>query len=163
MSYIPSYGASPVQGRTVRLHTGLGTAAGDYTATIKVPAYAMLQNVGVHCVAVWNHGDSDTLIVGDDTDPDGFFTSVDAAATDLTAGQSVDFMRDGGVDGAYGSGTSTHWNARYSTSERTITYTLTGAGTAASTGDLICYATWIQVPTSDIVGGPRAVGTFVAS
>lgn len=110
--------------------------AGTYEFEVAIPAYAIIQNIGVIAEAVWDAATSASLevgIVGDDEDT--FFTAVDLKATDLTVGQSIDFAKTGGVEGASLTGTATHWDDRYSTSARTVSFTAAsvGAGTAGRT------------------------------
>lgn len=126
--------------------------AGTYTGTITIPAYAVLLDVIVNAEVLWAAGTSAALEVGDDDDPDGFYAAIDLKATDLLAGESLDFIRAGAAAdaGAYlETGTSTHISARVSTAERTITATVTsvGAGTAGRTIVAAVYA----VPTLEQV------------
>jgi hypothetical protein len=78
----------------------VGGAAGVWSASFEVPAGAILIDVIVHATAVWNATTSATLIVGDTTDDDGFFTAVNLKATDLLAGESINLYREGGKFGA---------------------------------------------------------------
>mgnify|MGYP006969344694 CR=1 FL=1 len=121
---------------------GAAGAAGTYTGTVKIPAYAIIHDIQVHAVALWNAGTSAALDVGDDDDADGFFDAVNLKATDLTAGQSLSFAQPGGKEGAYvtSPAAGAHVTNRLSSSDRTITATVTTVGTAATTGE-----TWISV------------------
>lgn len=83
--------------------------AGTYDFDVKVPAGAAIVNIMVQAEALWSAATSASLEIGDYTtadppvaiDADGFFTAVDLKATDLTAGQHIDFVQTGGVEGAY--------------------------------------------------------------
>jgi|WetSurMetagenome_2_1015567.scaffolds.fasta_scaffold152250_2 hypothetical protein len=77
-----------------------GGNAGVWTASIAVPADAILIDVIVHATALWTATTSATLIVGDTADDDGFFTGVNLKATDLLAGESISFALAGGKMGA---------------------------------------------------------------
>ena len=67
----------------------VGGAAGVWSASIEIPAGAVLIDCIVHATAVWNATTSATLIVGDATDDDGIFTGVNLKATDLLATESI--------------------------------------------------------------------------
>ncbi len=135
-------------------------AAGVYSTNgILVPKYAIVLNVIVHCVALWDAGTSATGIVGDATDDDGYFTAIDMKATDLTAGQSIDFAKTGGKEGAYCVGTATHWTTRYTTTQRTIKLKVTCVGTACSTGESILTVEYAWSPPHKAITG----GLFVAA
>lgn len=146
-----------------RLSVELGTAAGVYTAAFKIPADSILLDVGTECVTVWNAGTSSLMDVGDAADPNGHFAAINMAATDLTAGQSINFAATGGKQGAYFAGTTlinSHWLSRYSASDRTISFVLTTVGTAATTGDTLCWVKWGRRPEGSI---NREYGTYAAS
>jgi hypothetical protein len=118
-----------------------GGAAGVYTASCIIPAGAYIQDVQVHAVTLWDSGTSATLKVGDGDDDDGFYTGVNAKATDLVANEVLSFGHDGGKLGAYitdDNGVMT----QYSSSARTITATMTtvGATTAGETRFIIEWA-----------------------
>lgn len=145
---------------TRRLLYSLGTVAGTYsTKSIIVPKFATVIDVIVHCVAVWNAGTSATGIVGDATDDDGYYTGIDMAATDLTAGQSLSFAKTGGKEGAYCVGTATHWTTRYLTAQRNIKLKVTTVGTVPTTGETTLTVIYAWNPPSRAIAG----GTFVAT
>ncbi len=77
-------------------------ADGDYSVSVVIPAGAVILNLIVTMQALWTAGTSATLIVGDTTDDDGFFTGIDAKAAPAV-GTSVtpDTVRGGTGDGAY--------------------------------------------------------------
>lgn len=120
----------------VRAARFVETGAGTYEWAVAIPAYAIISDIGIIAEALWDAATSASMevgIVGDDEDT--FFTAVDLKATDLTLGQSVSFAAAGGVQGASSTGTLTHWDDRYSTSDRTVSFTAAsvGAGTAGRT------------------------------
>jgi len=75
-------------------------SAGVWTGSVNVPAGATLVNIIVHATALWDSETSATMIVGDATDPNGFYAAVNLKATDLLAGEAIDFAHTGGKEGA---------------------------------------------------------------
>lgn len=122
------------------------TEAGDttYTGSVNVPAGATILDVLVQNVALWDDGTSAVMDVGDAADPNGFFASVDLKATDLTAGQVINFNHQGGKGGAYiTEGTSTHFLSLYSATARVVSGVVTTGGqngTAGRTRMVVIYA-----------------------
>jgi len=151
---------SPLQVQRGTMIYSDGAAAGVHTCSLTVPAGAVLLDIVVHCVALWNQGTSAALIVGDDTDPNGYFDAVDMKATDLLAGESINLVAHGGTAGAYVVGTlpTGHWEARYQAAARTIDAELTTVGTAATTGQVV-----IEVYYSLPAAGHITASTFVAT
>lgn len=148
----PLDGAHLVQARQVDFTE---EGAGTYTGTISLPAGAIIHDIIVVAVALWDAATSASLEVGDSGDDDGFFTAVDLKATDLLAEESVNLNgRSGGVQGAYVSGTLTHVTDRYAAAARDIVATVVsvGAGTAGRTRVIVSYS----VPES-------TAATFVAA
>jgi len=121
--------------------------AGTYTATFPLPANAELVNIIVDNIALWTAGTSAGLIVGDDSDDDGYITTTSLKATDLLAGETLSLestQRLGGLAGAYATvGTSTHLSARGGTAARNIIAKVVsvGAGTAGRTRVTVLYTT----------------------
>lgn len=111
--------------------------AGTYTGSVTQPAGSTLLNVIVHGTALWDAATSASLKVGDATDDDGYYASVNLKATDLLAGESLSFFAHGGKAGAYIVGTvpTGHWESLYSAAARTLSAVVTsvGAGTAGRT------------------------------
>jgi hypothetical protein len=89
-----------VRSEAIRFIESAGDAAGVYSASFEVPSGAVLLDVIVHGQALWTAGTSATLIVGDATDDNGFYTAVNLKATDLLAGESLSFSMQGGKKGA---------------------------------------------------------------
>lgn len=108
------------------------TGAGTYTADVALPAGATLIDIIVNAVALWDTTTSATMIVGDGTDPDGYYTAVNLKATDLLAGESISFALAGGKAGAYIANSQV--SPRYSATARTITGSVTTVGAAGSAG-----------------------------
>lgn len=131
----PTAGFNPVAGIHAEMVTFTETSgAGTYTGAVSLPAGATLLDIIIDGVALWGASSSAALIVGDDSDSDGFYASTNLKATDLLAGESLSFAQSGGKAGAYQTGTGTHWASRYSASARTITGTVTTVGTGGTTG-----------------------------
>lgn len=80
------------------------TAAGtSHTASIAIPAGAVLHGIRVIAEALWGAGAA-VLKVGDTADDDGYFTGVNLKATDLLVGEVLDTTSStlwGGKEGAY--------------------------------------------------------------
>lgn len=114
---------------------------GTYSADVDLPAGATLVDIIVNGVALWTAATSATLIVGDGTDPDGYYTGVNLKATDLLAGESLSFALAGGKAGAYIANSQV--TPRYAAAARTITAEVTssGAGTAGRTRVIVLYTT----------------------
>lgn len=113
--------------------------AGAYTGAVELPAGATLLDIIVNGVALWTAATSAAMIVGDATDPNGFFDAINLKATDLLAGESLSFALAGGKAGAYIANSQV--SPRYSATARTITGEITsvGAGTAGRTRMIVVY------------------------
>ena len=79
-------------------------AAGtSYTATVAIPAGAVIHDITLIAEVLWN-GTSATAKVGDTADDDGYFTGVDLKATDLLVNEVLSVRESGlwgGKEGAY--------------------------------------------------------------
>lgn len=142
MATVSPAGVVGVQSATARF---VENGAGTYTADFVLPAGAEILDIVVTAEALWTAATSAALVVGETADADGFLASINLKATDLLAGESISLQSTqvrGGNAAAYLSvGTSTHMGPRYSSSERTITATVTsvGAGTAGRTRVTVIY------------------------
>ena len=99
--------------------------------------------------------DSDGVI---DTviDADEIFTAASVKATDLTAGQSISFLRAGGVAGGFISeGSSSHWLDAMDVVDRWIRAEVTTVGTVGTAGKTYVYVVY-AIPEMD-------AGTFDAT
>ena len=123
--------------------------AGTYTASVDLPKNAMLVDIIVHARALWAAATSATMIVGDADDDDGYFTGVDLKATDLLAGESINFTHPGGKKGADldEPGADKHVRRRLLAAARKITASVTsvGAGTTGRTDVIVVYALPVNV------------------
>lgn len=108
------------------------TGAGTYTGTVALPAGATLIDVMVNGVALWDTTTSATMIVGDGTDPDGYYTAVNLKATDLLAGESISFALAGGKAGAYIANSQV--SPRFAAAARSVIGVVTTVGAAGSAG-----------------------------
>ena len=142
--------------RAVRRTVSEQGAAGVYNAAVSLPAGATLVDVIVNGVVLWGAGTSATMIVGDATDPDGYYTAVNLKATDLLAGESISFALAGGKAGAYIANSQV--SPRYSATARDITISVTTVGTTSSAGRTIVDVLY-TTPTAD----NTAAATYVAS
>ena len=78
-------------------------SAVSHTASIAIPAGAVLHGIRVIAGALWGAGAA-VLKVGDTADDDGYFTGVNLKATDLLVGEVLDTTNSslwGGKEGAY--------------------------------------------------------------
>ena len=83
---------------------GHDSAVGTSTGTIEVPAGSVILDIQVSNVVLWDAGTSTTMIVGDDDDPNGWFTGINLQATDLVVGEILSALHGdlwGGKEGAY--------------------------------------------------------------
>ena len=125
-----------------------GGAAGVYSISCIIPAGSYIQDVQVHADTLWDSGTSATLIAGDSDDDNGFYTGVNAKATDLVANEVLSFGHDGGKLGAYitdDNGVMT----QYSSSARTITAQMTTVGVTTA-GVTRIVVLWVK-PTDSVV------------
>ena len=117
--------------------------AGTYTGSVTLPAGSTIVNVIVHAVALWTAGTSAVLIVGDAADPNGFFDAVNLKASDLLAGEGIDFAHTGGKEGADvdAPAAAVAVRRRYLATERVVKGKVTsvGAGTAGRTRITVLY------------------------
>jgi hypothetical protein len=127
--------------------------AGTYTATVPLPAGATLHDIIVNGVVLWAAATSAVLIVGDGTDPDGFYTDVDLKATDLLAGESLSFALAGGQAGAYIANSQV--TPRYAAATRNVIGVVTsvGAGTAGRTRMTVVYSAPVA---ADVIAAVKA-------
>ena len=114
--------------------------AGVYTGTIALPAKSRIIDIGVDATVVWTAATSASIIVGDASDNNGFFTETNLKATDLAAGEINNIEHPGGKAGAY---ITAEQRKLYSAAARNIigVATSVGAGTAGRTRMYVCYST----------------------
>src|SRR5512139_1012754 len=116
---------------------------GTYTASVTVPANSWITDIRVYGVALWNSATSATMVVGDATTADGYYTGVNLKATDLLVGEVLTFDSPGGKEGSLIVTASGLRNRTWSASERVITATVTEATTTVvatgSTRILVLY------------------------
>lgn len=105
------------------------TGDGTYTGVIALPAGARIVDMGVDGQVLWNASTSASLIVGDDADPDGFFTATDLVATDLLAGEINNIEHPGGKAGAY---IAAEQRRLYQATTRNVIGVVTQVGTGAA-------------------------------
>jgi hypothetical protein len=156
----PTLGPGAVRVAGAQILEADGSAAGTYRAAIKIPAYALLKDVVIHNEAVWDAGTDADMVVGLYGDSDGavgtvidadeIFTSTSLKATDLTAGQSISFLRPGGVSGGFLSeGTNTHFLDAMDVVDRWVVVDVTTTGTVGSAGKTYVFVEY-AVPEMDV-------------
>lgn len=130
------------------------TGAGTYTASVALPAGATLLDIIVNGVALWTAASAATLIVGDGTDPDGYFTAVNLKATDLLAGESISLESAGGKAGAYVANSQV--SPRYSAAARSIIGVVTTTGASGSAGRTRMTVVYAAPLAADVVAAAKA-------
>jgi len=78
--------------------------AGTYTATVSIPANAIVLDVIFKNSVVWNNNGTATLNVGDVDDPDGYITAVDvktAPIADVNGAGGISSKNEDTGTGAY--------------------------------------------------------------
>lgn len=163
-------------GNLIRVKSGkiVENGAGTYNFDVFIPAGAIILDVLVHNEVLWAAGTSASLVAGDYAssnvdgsptigsaiDADGFIAATNVKATDLVAGESINFAWAGGKNGAYvdkieqDEGASppdgnVHVRERVSLVDRFIRFTITsvGAGTTGTTFCAVVYARPTEVAT----------------
>lgn len=154
-----TYGA-PVFVQRVKFLVASGGAAGTHTGSVSIPAAALLIDVIVHAVALWNTGTTAVLKVGDVADDDGIFTDVNVRGTDLVAGESISFAHSGAQQGADVDvpAADAVIRRRYLATARVVTGVITLVGTAATTGETYMDVVYSLPSSADIT-----TATFVAT
>lgn len=119
--------------------------AGTYTGSVSIPAGSLIVDIIIHAIALWT-STSAAMIVGDAADDNGFFDDVNLKATDLLAGESINFSHTGGKEGADVDfpAAGAHVRRRYLATARVVTGKVTasgGTGTAGRTLMTVVYTT----------------------
>lgn len=128
--------------------------AGTYTGSVTLPAGSTLLDVIVNGVALWTNAGACTLIVGDNTDPDGYYTAVDLKATDLLAGESLSFALAGGKAGAYIANSQV--SPRYHAAADTVTAEVITASTAGGAGRTRVVVVYAAATSNSISAATKA-------
>lgn len=149
---LASIGGTPVVAKRGNFAETAG--AGTYTWTCTLPANAVLLDIIVHATSLWTATTSATLTVGDDNDPDGFYTGVDMKATDLLAGESLSFDAAGGKAGAYIANSQV--SKRRDPSDRTITAAVVTVGAAGNGGATSVTVVYSLPVSADITSATKA-------
>lgn len=116
------------------------SGAGTYTGTMSLPAGSRIIDIGCDGQALWNSAGACALIVGDGTDPDGFFLSTDLKAVDLLAGEINNIEHPGGKAGVY---IAAEQRNLYTAAARDVIAVVTqasGTGTLGRTRVYVVYA-----------------------
>lgn len=119
---------------------------GVYTGTIELPAGARMLDIGVDAQALWTAGTSASIVVGDDSSANGFFTATDLKATDLLAGEINNIEHPGGKAGSY---IASEQRKLYSASARNVIAVLTKVGTGTA-GRTRVYVVWAMPSTTSV-------------
>ena len=149
VEFVPDAIANLVQAKEVTFTEVAGS--GVYTGSVALPAGSTLVDIIVNAVAEWTAETSALMIVGDATDPNGFFDAVNLKATDLVAGESISFSATGGKEGndIDAPGAATHIRRRYLATARVISGEITtvDAGEAGGDGRTRMTVLWVAPST----------------
>ena len=110
------------------------TGAGVYTASITVPAAALILDIKLWSTVLWTATTSALADIGDVADPDGWFTQVNCKATDLLVGEEINFIQTGGKEGAYLVLATGARTKAYAATARVVSCILTTVGAAGNAG-----------------------------
>lgn len=132
-------------GKDAKLATFIETTdAGTYTSPdITVPGGAIITNISVWSDAVWDTANSATMIVGDDTDPNGWFTAIDLLTTDLENFEYANFNQSGGLEGVQLVPATGVRIRAYSTAPRVITGEIITVGVTGTAGRTFMLVEWV--------------------
>jgi len=160
-----AYGLDNLSDRLTRSRSFrfIENGAGTYVADVLVPAYAYIDDIALHAEALWAAATSAAAVVGDynvvaGSPPtlgtvitaNGFFASTNLKATDLLAGESINFYGAGGVQGSYVTDIAapgSQITKRVAVTDRFIRCSITsvGAGTTGRTIFVVKYTPSVNV------------------
>ena len=128
-----------------RTFTQVTNTGGTYTASVTVPANSWIIDIRIYGQVLWDSATSAAMVVGDVTDPNGWYDAIDLKATDLLVGEVLSFDSPGGKEGVYLVTASGLRNTMWSASERVISGVVTEVTTAGLTAGrtrmLVIYTT----------------------
>ena len=128
-------------------------AAGTYTGSVTVPAKSWLLDIKLFCQTAFGAGTSADMIVGDATDPNGWYDAIGLLVGDgdLVAGANaevIDFNNAGGLGGAYHDSTTGERAEMYSAAERVVTGVITTDGVTSTAGEVRMLVIYTNVTTA---------------
>lgn len=114
-----------------------------YHCDLNLQAGAILLNIGLAALTVWNGSGAVTADAGNEDDPNGYLAGINLKATDLTANQLIDFNHLGGKQGAdliANAGTDAgHIVDAYFAAAHRIRVTITDANSDSTAGSTIVF------------------------
>lgn len=114
------------------------TGAGTYTASVTVPAGALIYDIKVWATVLFTATTSADMIVGDAADPNGWYDAINMKATDLAVGEQINFAFPGGeaadVVGVYRVIATGELETAYAAAARVITGEIITVGAAGNAG-----------------------------
>jgi hypothetical protein len=110
------------------------TGAGVYTASVTVPAAALILDMKLWSTVLWTASTSATGKIGDVATPDGWFIGVNMKATDLLVGEEINFIQTGGKEGVYLVLATGLRNTAYAATARVVSCIVTTVGTTGNAG-----------------------------
>lgn len=127
------------------------TSEVDPEKSITIPRNTMVLNIRIFGLEVRNSGTSAIMTVGDDNDPDGYFTGVDlkAAVTssgnELTAADLLDFNRYDAAKGAYFASASRWTHQFWYPDGGEIVAAIADTGTNPTTGEHYVFVEMVTI------------------
>lgn len=110
------------------------TGAGTYTASITVPAAALILDIKLWSTVLWTAASAATAKIGDVATPDGWFIGVNLKATDLLVGEEINFIQTGGKEGVYLVLATGLRNTAYAATARSVSCIVTTTGASGNAG-----------------------------
>lgn len=123
------------------------TGAGVYTASITVPAAALIVDIKLWSTALWTATTSATGKIGDVATDDGWFTGINLKATDLLVGEEINFVQTGGKEGVYLVLATGLRSKAYAATARVVSCIVTTVGGAGNAGRSF-FAVLYTLPTT---------------
>lgn len=127
----------------------------SYTGTIAIPASSLVFDIQFRSTVLWD-GTSAALDLGDDDDPNGYFSAINLKATDLLVGEILSITNSenwGGKQGVYLVAATGLKSATYYAAANNIIGVVTpGAsdGTAGRSFMHVLYATTTHVASTNV-------------
>lgn len=113
--------------------------SGTYTKTFALPAGALILDLGVQAMALWNAGTSASLVCGDGGSANGFIIATDLNATDLLVGEQISLNSPQNRAGAY---ITAPQRKLYQATARNIIFVVTQVGAGAA-GRTFCFVEYV--------------------
>jgi len=129
-------------------------AAGVHTSSVTIPAGAYVSDILIQGVTTWASGTNALLIIGDETDPNGYIEST-SCKTVFTAGIHASILSCGagaagvGAPGVYIMDASGTGSGGYLSTARKVIAEITTTGSASIVGETRIVVIWSK-PTDSV-------------